>query len=156
MGIGERGVADGHASHLTVAVGVGSRMPNPALGLVDRTLLQREEPPVEECGSVIGMDLFEDGRGRQFGGRVAQDALIRRTVVEAVALGVDQGDHVGGIFGDDAKELFAIRGPSVGEVDPKLLGNERQEQPKDQVRGGTRESHGMWTSRERSAEYGFS
>jgi len=148
-----------------VADGTGRGFKDAPLAiLVAQTILQAFADaggPGFACGfqdfeAVVGMDLFEDGRGCQFRGRVAQDTLIRRAVVEAMALGVDQGDHVGGVFSDDAKELFAIRSASVGEVDPELLGNERQEQPKDQVRGGTRESHEMWTSRERSAEYGFS
>jgi hypothetical protein len=78
----------------------------------------------EDFETVIGMNLLEDGRAGEFVGRVAQDFFIGGAVVEAVALGVDEGNHVGGVLGDDAKELFAIAGAAVDEVDPGGLGGD--------------------------------
>jgi len=31
----------------------------------------------------------------------------------------DEGDQVGGVFGDDAEEFVAVGGAAVGEVDPE-------------------------------------
>src|SRR5271166_3900159 len=38
---------------------------------------------LQDLKAVVGMDLFEGGSFGQFGGRVAQDSFVGRTVVEA-------------------------------------------------------------------------
>lgn len=87
----------------------------------------------EHLEAVVGMDLFEDRGLGQFLGRVAEDLFVGGTVVEAVTFGVDQRDHVGGIFGNDAEELFAIAGTTVSEVDPELLADDEEQQGNEDV-----------------------
>ena len=57
----------------------------------------------EDAKAVVGVDLLEGGGFAEVGGRVAEDAFVGGAVVEAASLGVDQGNHVGGVFGDDAE-----------------------------------------------------
>jgi hypothetical protein len=73
----------------------------------------------EDFEAVGGADPLEDGSVGEFGEGVAEDALIGGAVVEAMAFGVDEGDQVGGVFGDDAEEFVAVGGAAVGEVDPE-------------------------------------
>ena len=67
------------------------------------------------------MNLLEDRGLREFGGGVAEDSLVSRAVVEAAPLRVDQRDHVGGIFGNDAEQGLPRFGPPVGDINPDCL-----------------------------------
>ena len=49
--------------------------------------------------TIVGVDLIEGRSFSELRGGVAEDAFVGGAVVEAIALHVDQRDHVGGIFG---------------------------------------------------------
>ncbi len=83
---------------------------------------------VEDFEAVVGMNLLKDRSVGEFGGGVAEDALIGWAVVEAMAFGVDQGDHVGSVLGDDAEQFVAIGGTAVGKVDPEELGSNDEDE----------------------------
>ena len=78
----------------------------------------------ENLEAVVGMNLLKDGRASEFLGRVAENFFVGGAVVKAMALAVDQGDHVRGVLRNDAEQLFAITGAPVGEVDPSGLGGD--------------------------------
>src|ERR1700722_5064949 len=65
------------------------------------------------------------GRGlSKLGCRVAQNTFIGGAVVETLAFRIDQRDHIGGVFGDDLKKLFALPGlaPDVEDVELQVRG----------------------------------
>jgi hypothetical protein len=85
-------------------------------------------PCLQYLETIVGMDLFEDRSLAEFARRVAQDPLIGRAVVEAMPLGVDQGNHVGCDFGNDAKQFFALLRAPMSQIDPNILrGYDQQE-----------------------------
>ena len=57
----------------------------------------------------------------QFLGRVAEDAEVGKAVVNAAAVHVDDGDHVGGVVADQVEELFALEKLSADAMDQKIL-----------------------------------
>ena len=52
------------------------------------------------AGKIVGMDLLGGGRILQLGERISQDFFIGKTVEDAVAVHIHDGNHVRGIFGD--------------------------------------------------------
>src|ERR1700686_5527453 len=57
----------------------------------------------------------------QFGGGITQNPLVRGTVVKPPPLHVDQRNHVGGVFGDDLEQLFAMFRLPANAVHAELL-----------------------------------
>ena len=64
---------------------------------------------VQDLLLVVGMDLIQGGGALQFFFRISQHLLVGWTVIEPLAVVVDDGDHVGGILGDQFEELIAMR-----------------------------------------------
>ena len=58
--------------------------------------------------TIIGVNLLETRRGLQFFLRISQNLLIRHTVENPLPVHIDDGDHVGGVFADQVKQLFPI------------------------------------------------
>src|SRR6202789_1715037 len=75
----------------------------------------------EHAKAIVRMDLFKRRSSAKFRGRIAQDSLVCGTVVEAASLHIDQSNHVGGIFCDDLKQLFALLRLPMDLVDADLL-----------------------------------
>lgn len=72
------------------------------------------------------MNLLESQSAREFRGGVSENPLVGRTVVQAAPFHIDEGDHVGGVFGDDLEEFLAMGGAAGTEEDPDLLGDEEE------------------------------
>jgi hypothetical protein len=81
---------------------------------------------VENPRAIVGMNLLEGWRAREFRSGVSENLLVGRTIVKAAPLDVDKGDHVGGVLGDDLEEFFAMGGAVRREDDPDLLGEEEK------------------------------
>src|SRR5580692_10497455 len=58
--------------------------------------------------TILLMDLFKRRSLGEFRRRITQNFLIRGTVVKPPPLHIDEGNHVGGVLGDDLKQLFAL------------------------------------------------
>src|SRR5258708_2131839 len=67
------------------------------------------------------MDLFQGGSCFEFFKAVAKNFLVRRAVVEAIALNIDHGDHVAGIFGDEAEKSLLLDDLASNAHNLKLL-----------------------------------
>src|SRR6266436_5855682 len=63
-----------------------------------KTALPRFGGCFEHPRFVLGMDLFERRCDLQFLRAVSENPLVRRTVVEAIAVVIDHRDHIGGIL----------------------------------------------------------
>lgn len=70
---------------------------------------------------VFRVNLCECGGAFQFFDGVAEHALVRSAVVQAIPLGVDDGDHIGGVFADQAEDLFAFNEPTPNAMYLQLL-----------------------------------
>ena len=70
---------------------------------------------------IIRMHLFECARVLQLFRAVTQDSLIGGAVVEALAVCIHHGDHVGGIFADQAEQLLPLHQLVPHAVDLELL-----------------------------------
>ena len=71
--------------------------------------------------AILGMNLLKAGGVFQLGDRVAQRAFVGDAVVNAIAVHVDDGDEVGGVFSDEAEELLALEQLATDAMDLKLL-----------------------------------
>ena len=59
--------------------------------------------------AIVRMNLVQGRSCCQFFCAVSEDSLICGTVIKALPVAVDHGNHVRGIFRDQLKELFALR-----------------------------------------------
>src|ERR1700733_4385693 len=86
---------------------------------------------------IFGMNLGVGGSIRKFGRGVAEYFFVGRTVVDALSVRCDHGNHVRRIFGDEAKELFAFNKPDAKAVNLKLLvedvDDEKQNHPDERA-----------------------
>src|SRR5208282_3904676 len=69
------------------------------------------------------MDLLKRRCLGEFRCRITQNFLIRRTVVKPPPLHIDQRNHIGGILGNDLKELFALLRLPPSQIHAELLVN---------------------------------
>ena len=83
--------------------------------------------------AVFGMNLLERRGVPQLFFGVAESLAIGRTVVDAVARGIDQGNHVGRIFADEARQFLALRQLAANAVDLHLLPNRVQVKQQNQA-----------------------
>src|SRR5436853_7416309 len=72
-------------------------------------------------GAIVGMNLFNRRSGLQFLRRVSEHVLISWTVVDSLASAIHDSDHVGGIFGDELKELVPVRQLSPDSLQLQVL-----------------------------------
>ena len=71
--------------------------------------------------SATRMNLLERRGLAQLRRRVAEHSLVGGAVVQAPSLDVDQGNHVGCVFGDRLEDLVFLAEFAVGLEDPQLL-----------------------------------
>jgi hypothetical protein len=76
---------------------------------------------LSDAPSVIWMNLLKSRRVFQFLWRVPEDLLVGKAVVNALAIHVNYGDHVGGILTDEAEKLLSSRELTADPMDLKLL-----------------------------------
>ena len=115
---------------LVVADGAGNGLENPptavlVLDAIFQTLsfasLTRLARGLENLEAIVGMDLFEGRSLTQFRGRVTENSFVCGTVLETSSLDVDQGNHVGGVLGDDLEQLLILSGLAMNAINPHLL-----------------------------------
>ena len=109
-------------------------MPNPVLEVLADASSTSLARSFKYGKPVVGMDLFEGGGLAQRFRRVAEGALLSRAVVKTAALGIDQRDHVGGVFRDNAEKFFAL-GEAAAEAEeaPLLKSEEKYERTEEVV-----------------------
>ena len=78
--------------------------------------------------TVVGMNLLKGGSLPQFGRGIAENALVSGAVIKAASFDVDQGNHVGGVFSDDLKQLFAFFRLPANPIDEELLQGQKRGQ----------------------------
>src|SRR5579863_2330664 len=71
--------------------------------------------------AIFRVDLLKARGVFKFFGRVAQSSFVGDAVVDAIAVHIDDGDEVGGVFADEPEELFALEQLATDAVDLKLL-----------------------------------
>src|SRR5271157_4442507 len=69
------------------------------------------------------MNLLDRRGPFQLLGRVPEDLLIGRAVVQPAAIAVDECDHIGGIFANQLKELIALRQLASNALELQILIN---------------------------------
>src|SRR6267378_6655120 len=57
---------------------------------------------------IVRMNMIHGGSRCQLFRAISKDSLIGGTVIKALAVAVDYGNHVGGIFRNQLKELFTL------------------------------------------------
>ena len=63
---------------------------------------------LQNSQAVIGMDLLHRRSGLKVFRGISEYLFIGRTVVEAVAITVDERDHIGRVFADQLKQLIPL------------------------------------------------
>src|SRR4029077_13597915 len=71
--------------------------------------------------AIVRMNLVHGRSCCEFFRAVSKDTLICRTVIEALPLAVDHGNHVRGIFRNQLKELLALRQLAADSLQLPLL-----------------------------------
>src|ERR1700691_4236672 len=113
-----------------VADGAGDRLQNPPgpVSVADAVIQflpdsggARLACRLQYLETILGMDLIERRSFPQFGRRVTEDPLVGGIVVEAMSFHVDQRDHVGGIFGNDSEQFFALPELPMSAICAELL-----------------------------------
>jgi hypothetical protein len=91
------------------------------LELPSDSALARFPRRFQNSHAVVGMNLLKRRRLAQLRGRVTEHSLVSRAVVQAPSLDVDQGNHIGRVFGDRLENLVFLAEFAVGLKDPQLL-----------------------------------
>src|SRR5580704_13030178 len=76
---------------------------------------------LQHSRAIIGVNLLERRSVLQILGRIPQNFLIGRTVVQSATVVIDERDHIGCIFADELEKLISLRQPTSNTVELPVL-----------------------------------